>query len=69
LKNSKFPHTTNGSENGVANQLGIVIDEKNAPAAYAGCLVKVMGSDGIQVPESIFPQYAETERIIQEVFK
>jgi hypothetical protein len=54
---------------GVANQLGIVIDEKNAPAAYAGCLVKVMGSDGIQVPESIFPQYAETERIIQEVFK
>ena len=30
---------------GVANQLGIVIDQKTAPATYAGCLAKII--DGL----------------------
>ena len=53
----------------VANQMGIAMNEKRAPAVYAHCLVKVIGSDGIEIPEGILAEEKDTARIIHEVFK
>ncbi len=39
---------------GEASRMGVPMDEKMAPAVYAHCLVKVIGSEGIKIPESLF---------------
>jgi hypothetical protein len=54
---------------GVANQMGIIMDEKKAPLVYAHCIAKVIGSEGIEIPEDILPEEKETGRLINEVFK
>jgi len=39
---------------GEASRMGVPMDEKMAPAIYVHCLVKVIGSEGIKIPESLF---------------
>jgi len=53
----------------IASQLGIAMDEKTASALYAACLVKVIGSEGIQIPESILAEHKAAEGLIREVLK
>ena len=53
----------------VANQMGIAMNEKRAPAVYAHCLAKAIGSDGIEIPAGLLPEEKDTARIIHEVFK
>jgi hypothetical protein len=53
----------------VANQIGIRMNEKIAPAVYARCLAKIMGSEGIEIPQGLLPQEKEAERLMQEIFK
>ncbi len=38
---------------GEASCMGVPMDEKMAPAIYVHCLVKVIGSEGIKIPESL----------------
>ena len=54
---------------GVANQMGIIMNEKTAPGVYTHCLAKVIGSDGIEIPAGILPHEKDTARLIDEVFK
>ncbi len=53
----------------VANQMRVIMDEKVASVVYAHCLAKVIGSEGIEIPENILPQEKEAEKLINEVFK
>jgi hypothetical protein len=53
----------------ISNQMGIIMNEKIAPAVYAYCLVRIIGSEGIKIPEGILPEDTESERLINEVFK
>ena len=53
----------------VANQMGISMNAKIAPAIYVHCLARVMGSEGIEIPEGILPEEQDTARLIHEVFK
>ena len=54
---------------GVANHMGIIMNEKIAPVVYTHCLAKIIGSDGIEIPEGILPEEKDTARLIHEVFK
>ena len=54
---------------GVANQMGISMNENMAPAVYTHCLAKIIGSEGIEMPEGILSEEKDTARLIQEVFK
>jgi hypothetical protein len=53
----------------VAHQMGIPMDEETAPAVYARCFAKVIGSEGIEIPRGLLPQEKEAERLVHEVFK
>jgi hypothetical protein len=53
---------------GVAHQRGMPMDEEIAPAVYARCLAKVIGSEGIDIPPGLLPQQNEAERLVREVF-
>jgi len=54
---------------GIANQIGIIMDQKNAPVVYTYCLAKIIDSEGIEIPEGILPEAKDAERLIHEVFK
>jgi hypothetical protein len=54
---------------GVASRMGIRMDENMAPAVYAHCLLKVIGLEGIKIPERLLAIEKDTERLIIEVFK
>jgi hypothetical protein len=54
---------------GVANQMGIIMNEQTAPVVYAHCLAKIIASEGIEIREGILPADKESERLIHEVFK
>lgn len=54
---------------GVANQMGVVMDDKTAAVVYIHCLAKVIASEGTEIPEGILPGGKETERLINEVVK
>jgi hypothetical protein len=53
----------------VANQMGIIMNEKIAPVIYTHCLTKVIGCEGIEIPEGILTEEKDTARLIHEVFK
>ena len=53
---------------GVAHQMGIPMNEEKAPAIYARCLARVIGSEGIEIPQDLLPQQKEAERLVQAVF-
>lgn len=54
---------------GQASRKGVRMDEKMAPAVYAHCLVRVIGSEKIKIPESLLAIEKDIERLIHEVFK
>jgi hypothetical protein len=53
---------------GVANRMGIVMDENTASAVYVHCLAKIMGAERINIPAGILPEAKSVERIFKEVF-
>jgi hypothetical protein len=54
---------------GLAHQMGISMNEEKARAVYAHCLAKVMGAEGVKIPEGTLPQERQTQKLIDEVFK
>lgn len=54
---------------GEASRKGVRMDEKMAPAVYAHCLVRVIGSEEIKIPENLLAIEKDVERLIHEVFK
>jgi hypothetical protein len=53
---------------GVANRMGITMDEHTASAVYVHCLAKIMGAERINIPAGILPEAKRLERIFKEVF-
>jgi hypothetical protein len=53
---------------GVANRMGITMDEHTASAVYVHCLAKVMGAERINIPADILLEAKSVERIFKEVF-
>jgi len=53
---------------GVANRMGITIDEHTASVVYVHCLAKVMGAERINILSGILPEAKSVERIFKEVF-
>lgn len=49
--------------------MGISMNEEKAPAIYAHCLAKVMGAEGVEVPEGTLPAKRQTQKLVNEVFK
>jgi hypothetical protein len=54
---------------GEASRKGVRMDEKMAPAVYAHCLVRVIGSEEIKIHENPLAIGKDVERLIHEVFK
>jgi len=54
---------------GEASRKGVRMDEKMAPAVYAHCLVRVIGSEEIKIPENLLAIEKDVERLIHEVFE
>ena len=54
---------------GVAEQMGIRMNEEMAPVVYAHCLAKIMGSQGVEIPEGMLPEEKQIQNLIHEVFK
>ena len=50
---------------GVANRMGITIDEHTASVVYVHCLAKVMSADRINIPPGILPEAKSVERILK----
>ena len=53
---------------GVANRMGIMIDERTASLVYVHCLAKVMSGEQIDIPPGMLPEAKSVERIFKEVF-
>jgi hypothetical protein len=53
---------------GVANRMGITIDEHTASLVYVHCLAKIMGAERINIPSGVLPDAKSVERIFKEVF-
>jgi hypothetical protein len=53
---------------GIANRMGITMNEHMAPAIYVHCLGKIMGSEGINIPPGILPEVENVEKIFKDVF-
>jgi hypothetical protein len=53
---------------GVANRMGITMDEHTASAVYVHCLAKIMGTERINIPAGILPESKSVEVILKEVF-
>jgi hypothetical protein len=54
---------------GVGHQMGISMNEKKAPAVYAHCLARVMGSEGVEIPKGMLSAERQTQKLVDEVFK
>jgi len=53
---------------GVADRMGIAMDEHTASLIYIHCLAKVMSAERINIPSGILPDAKNVERIFKEVF-
>ena len=52
-----------------ARRQGTPMDEKLAIAVYAHCLVKVIGSEGVKIPEKALATDRDLGKLIREVVK
>ena len=52
---------------GEASRMGVPMDEKMAPAVYAHCLVKIIGSEGIKIPEGLLAIEKDVARLISDL--
>jgi len=53
---------------GVANRMGITMDEQSASLVYFHCLARVLGTERINIPAGILPEVKSMARILEEVF-
>ena len=53
---------------GIANRMGVTMNEHTASAIYVHCLAKIMSSEGINIPQGLLPEAESVERIFEEVF-
>jgi len=53
---------------GIANRMGVTIDEHTASLVYVHCLAKVMSAERINIPSGILRDAKKVERIFKEVF-
>jgi len=53
---------------GVANRMGITMDEQSASLVYFHCLARVLGAERINIPAGILPEVKSMARILEEVF-
>ena len=53
----------------ILNRTGIAINEKKASEIYILCLVKIMGTDGVEVPKEIIPENGSYEYVISQIKK
>ena len=53
---------------GVANRMGVSLDEHTASLVYVHCLTKVMGAERINIPAGILPEAKSLARILKQVF-
>jgi len=53
---------------GIANRMGVPIDERIASAIYVHCLAKIMSSEGIKIPAGTLPEARSVQSILREVF-
>ena len=53
---------------GVANRIGVPIDEHTASLVYVHCLANVMVAERINISAGILPEAERVERILKEVF-
>ena len=51
---------------GEASRMGVPMDEKMAPAVYVHCLVKIVGAEGIKIPEGLLAIEKDVERLISD---
>jgi len=52
-----------------ARRQGVPMDEKMATAVYGHCLVKVIGADGIKIPDKALAMESDVGELIREVVK
>ena len=50
-----------------ASRMGVLMDEKMAPAVYVHCLVKIIGSEGIKIPEGLLAIEKDVARLISDL--
>jgi len=50
-----------------ASRMGVPMDEKMAPAVYIHCLVKIIGSEGIKIPEGLLAIEKDVARLISDL--
>jgi hypothetical protein len=53
---------------GIADRVGILMNEHTASLMYVHCLAKVMSAERINIPPGILPEAKDVERILKEVF-
>ena len=53
---------------GVANRMGVTLDEHTSSLVYVHCLAKVMDAERINIPAGILPEAKSLARILKQVF-
>ena len=52
-----------------AMRKGISMDENEAANIYVLSLIRVMGSDGMEIPEKLLPRQPDVSKIFEEAFR
>jgi len=52
-----------------AMRKGISMDENEAANIYVFSLIRVMGSDGMEIPEKLLPRQPDVSKIFEEAFR
>lgn len=52
-----------------AARKGIPVDENKAANIYVFSIVRVMGSDGMEIPENLLPRQPDISKIFEEAFE
>ena len=52
----------------LARQMGVSMNEYDAPVVYAHCLARVIGSAGIDIPDETLPADEQIQKLVNEVF-
>ena len=52
----------------LGRQMGVSMDENDAPDVYAHCLAHVIGAAGIDIPDGLLPAREKIKQLVSEVF-
>ena len=53
----------------LARQMGVRMNENDAPIVYAHCLTKAIAAAGIDIPDGILPSEENVQKLVSEVFE